>query len=384
LQSTNDTSRDTVEQKQDLGRTIWALGLAALIGIGGVAFYALAASSKGVSGWAIIGVGILIAGAAFLLGSLLGFLFGIPKTIQQAGPPTPATHGPQQTDQQPAVPPQDAATAGWVGQNNRGTGATVSAQGAALPYRVNTNLEEISDWLTKILVGVGLTQLSKIPGQFWLAAGKFAEAFSGAPGSPAGQAVAAVLMVHFLVTGFFFGYLLTRLFLTGAFIRAERLPLEEVRAMVQEAHERTREALIEASERTEEAVRGVAELASVESQMIGLLYREPPSGFQDAIHRGEAFVQHNPGTASAVLWVYLACAYGQQYSWERAHENRPEVLRQSRDNALHAVRMAVEKDETMRPWLAGLLHPTPGSVDDDLAVFQADPEFERLLGAPAH
>src|ERR1700730_13401118 len=29
--------------------------------------------------------------------------------------------------------------------------------------RINTNLEQISDWLTKILVGVGLTQLHKLP-----------------------------------------------------------------------------------------------------------------------------------------------------------------------------------------------------------------------------
>jgi len=32
-------------------------------------------------------------------------------------------------------------------------------------YSGNTNLEQISDWLTKILVGVGLTQLREIPGQ---------------------------------------------------------------------------------------------------------------------------------------------------------------------------------------------------------------------------
>jgi hypothetical protein len=29
-------------------------------------------------------------------------------------------------------------------------------------YRPNTNLEQISDWLTKILVGVGLTQLAQV------------------------------------------------------------------------------------------------------------------------------------------------------------------------------------------------------------------------------
>jgi hypothetical protein len=31
-------------------------------------------------------------------------------------------------------------------------------------FRGNTNLEQISDWLTKILVGVGLTQLGRVGG----------------------------------------------------------------------------------------------------------------------------------------------------------------------------------------------------------------------------
>ena len=40
--------------------------------------------------------------------------------------------------------------------------AESSETGKAAEYRVNTNLEQISDWLTKILVGVGLVQLGAI------------------------------------------------------------------------------------------------------------------------------------------------------------------------------------------------------------------------------
>ena len=58
------------------------------------------------------------------------------------------------------------------------------------------------------------------------------------------------------------------------------------------------------------------------------------------------------------------------------------MLRQIRKKALDAVQMVVEKDKTVRSWLADLLHPAPGSEDNDLEVFQGDLEFERLLGEP--
>ena len=58
-------------------------------------------------------------------------------------------------------------------------------------YPVNTNLEQVSDWLAKIIVGVTLPQLTVLPE--WL--GK--------------------------VAGFLAGYLMTRLYLASALKRAE-------------------------------------------------------------------------------------------------------------------------------------------------------------------
>ena len=69
-------------------------------------------------------------------GGLVGFVFGIPRLLQDASP------APQAPD---------------------GTGANARPTDGAAPYGGNTSLEQISDWLTKILVGVGLTQLANIP-----------------------------------------------------------------------------------------------------------------------------------------------------------------------------------------------------------------------------
>jgi hypothetical protein len=143
-----------------------------------------------------IGIAFLLAGGCVMLGGLLGFLFGIPRALQRERP--------------------EAA-----GQNAQ---KDESANRPA--YRANTNLEEVSDWLTKILVGVGLTQLNAIPGKV-VSFG----AYFGAPlGADAvtGERFAAAVLPYFSVTGFLLGYLWTRLFLGSALARADEDALTRV------------------------------------------------------------------------------------------------------------------------------------------------------------
>jgi hypothetical protein len=126
--------------------------------------------------------------AALMCGGLLGFLFGIPRVEQQANV---TANGTTQTDSEP---------------NGR------------YRQRVNTNLEEISDWLTKIIVGIGLVQLSQIPAKFESVAVFLA-------GDEYKIGLAATILVVFGIIGFFAGYLLTRLFLASAFSRADQLAM---------------------------------------------------------------------------------------------------------------------------------------------------------------
>jgi tetratricopeptide (TPR) repeat protein len=142
--------------------------------------------------WPLTGsafVSILWAFACLTAGFLFGFLFGIPKTLQK-----PSADASQNTTSGTAPPPKVYV--------NRLLG-------------VNTNLEEISDWLTKILVGATLTQLVKIPTALALAAAYMA----GASAPDIQKAFCAALIVYFSSVGFLAGYLLTRLFFAGAFER---------------------------------------------------------------------------------------------------------------------------------------------------------------------
>lgn len=163
-----------------------------------VGFLSLLGYSIVVAGWESFAP-LLWALALGVAGMGIGFLFGIPKVLQGSAPPQSQ---PQPPDPTPAV------------------ASAQSPQPAAQDYRqrVNTNLEEISDWLTKIIVGLGLIQLKELPRQLDLLSRRISTSFDG---TESYRAVATALIVFFVVIGFLYGYLMTRLYLQGALARAE-------------------------------------------------------------------------------------------------------------------------------------------------------------------
>lgn len=144
----------------------------------------------------IFSVGILVAAAALTAGFLVGFIFAIPRMgpeKQASDPSTTATEGEQ-------VDPG--------GQESN-------------PVTPNSNLVEISDWLTKIIVGLGLVELNKIPSALgslsYYAGISMRPAQCPASGSCAdfissGQAAALTIMVFYFALGFLIGYIWTRLY----------------------------------------------------------------------------------------------------------------------------------------------------------------------------
>jgi hypothetical protein len=129
----------------------------------------------------VVGTGLFLAGASTLAGSIVGFLVGVPVRERSPGADT--------------------------------SGRVAPASG----YRPNTNLEQISDWLTKIIVGIGLVQFPKIVHAFVLLAHFAGPAFGAAP---AGEIIAISIVIHYTLVGFFNGFLLAYLWLPGAFTRA--------------------------------------------------------------------------------------------------------------------------------------------------------------------
>ncbi|MGE3269362.1 MAG: hypothetical protein AB7P40_11480 [Chloroflexota bacterium] len=163
--------------------------------------------------FAVASVAAMVAAASMVFGGLLGFLFGIPRTLQQDAP-APASE----------APPSSAA--GENGQRAARAGAAVTGT----EYRANTNLDQISDWLTKILVGVGLTQLTGLPARLQEIGEYLAAALGGFPSS---SAFAVLIIVYFTICGFLYSYLWTRLYLAGALKQADR-SLEDIQIQIDE------------------------------------------------------------------------------------------------------------------------------------------------------
>lgn len=119
---------------------------------------------------------LLVAGGCYFAGGLTGFLFGIPKMIQ---------------------------TNSNLSENEK-TRRSITQ---------NDNLVQISDWVTKIIVGVGLTQLYNIPGFLMKIGTAMAPSFS-ITSIERGRNVAIVTILYFTIIGFMSIYLWTRLYFT--------------------------------------------------------------------------------------------------------------------------------------------------------------------------
>ena len=161
--------------------------------VGSAAILGYAAQFNPLTFLRVTSLGFLLAVAGLVVGGLLGFLFGIPRTLQQAPAPAPAE----------AAEPE----------------ARAGGRDADRPeYRGNTNLEQISDWLTKILVGVALTQFDDFLDFLRRAVGFLAPGFGRLAIS---RPFVLGLLLFFPTCGFLLGYLLTRLYLPLALRRSD-------------------------------------------------------------------------------------------------------------------------------------------------------------------
>ncbi|MER5639781.1 hypothetical protein ABT095_22830 [Kitasatospora sp. NPDC002227] len=177
----------TIDRDGELAPAVQA-GLAAVLaaGLAGVVLFTASAQD-----WArALGGSLMVAGGCVVAGGLLGFLFGIPKVLTSGA----------------AAHPDDLQST------------------STSSYAPNTNLEQVSDWLTKILLGAGLTQLVTLPHRLR----QLGDALAPLVGGGAGAAqFAAALAVYFAVVGFVSGWLLTRLRMARALTVADRETLAD-------------------------------------------------------------------------------------------------------------------------------------------------------------
>lgn len=342
----------------------------------------------------------LLASAAGSLGGLIGFLFGIPRTL-----------APRTREE------RDRATTGLQKAN--------TDDGPDLPSQtINTNLEDISDWLTKILVGVGLVEFQNIIGMLEKIGVRFKDWIGNSELAVQG------IIINFSVWGFFSGYLFTRLFLTNAFsdimtsealrqaslrnaqlqkqnnaLAQDKSEIEEAKNALEsttselqsqkdflnkvtaamtlssqgkydEAGTLFEELLSKVEDSTPELIKQTVQQGSI----FNSLYKTPPEGFEEAIRNADRFLASSPDRPSAIILAYKGFAYGQKYTYELAQGKDKAALAPIRNAAYESIKKALEISEGLRDLIRSVWDPPDLSADRDLACFKDDGGFIELLG----
>lgn len=274
---------------------------------------------------------IIIGGTALVAGLLLGFLFGIPKTAE--------------------------------GQIHVDDNNTVKVN--RIDYRANTNLEQISDWLTKILVGVSLTQVTTIGPNLQRLSDYLSESI-GAGIENSGYIWA--LLLYNAIAGFIFGYVMTRMYFPFI-LRISDILKDKV---LEEKVDTLESKINVLDSRIEESNKVIP----YSSNMFNALYKK--DGFNKAIELANEYISKNGEPQDVNFWIYLAAAYGQKY--------RQEPVKDTGEKAFNAVKKALEINESAsKPTLQFIWDPEQhkGTEEDDLEVFFENPdfpEFKKLLG----
>jgi hypothetical protein len=159
----------------------------------------------------IYSMAMLCSAAASLTGGLIGFLFGVPQVDTHVQVPDLSGDA---ANARPGAPAGAAAVlprqAGLVGEAGIRDGAMIGSA----RLRPNTNLEKVSDGLTKAILGIGLSQFYKFPG--WVSEVASFLGGSFGPGN-SGKVVAISVLTYGFLEGALFAYIATRVYLSRAF-----------------------------------------------------------------------------------------------------------------------------------------------------------------------
>lgn len=141
-------------------------------------YYSLAIFFEGMK---LLGISSLVAFASSLSGGLLGFLFGVPRSLL-----TNSTTAPPE-------PPGEKS-------NNSN-------------YQDNTNLEQISDWLTKIIVGASITQIPQLKDYVDSIARNITTNLASTKIGAIAYTYMSATLVFYFICGFLLVYLWSRIYL---------------------------------------------------------------------------------------------------------------------------------------------------------------------------
>lgn len=281
-----------------------------------------------------LGIGVLIFLSSALCGAVVGFLFAVPRLL----------------DAEPA----EGAPKRLLGGND--------------------NVSRVSDWLTTMLIGIGLTQLGNINDGLigfrdFLA--KHAHLYGSAASPSAGSlpVMGPLLLILGAVVGFLYLYLHTRIELVAGFREAEEVLTGPGANVVKAAAASGPHSGVLA---TQIADKGAVTIPDAIAVMQKSLFDTANAGFEQTIAIGRALATTS-ATERADYWFYLAAAYGQmhaQLAGDGAAQGPVE------GEALYAAERAVAIDPGYAKRLAELTDAT--DYNNDLASLAGNPRLKAI------
>lgn len=264
------------------------------IGLAGIVVYSFCATCN--SNWyRDSSVGVLIAGASLTFGGFFGFLFGMPRT------PT-KYYGVQPLNE----------------EKNQETSET-----NRLGPEPNTNLEQISDWLTKILVGAGLTQLNKIPSKLEELSTFLAMGMSD---TYADRAFIVAIITYFGISGFLAVFLWTRLYMAALLPEA----VNKIQAMLAKQRQeltKTDQKQQQEIETSRNFIKKLAESGAERAMEDPLLSERQPTDGDTRVEVAAELVKNtNEENRSATDLMILAFHEFQAQNYKAASENAEKAL----------------------------------------------------------
>ncbi len=300
-------------------------GVLLIAGVVVTAFYGSGmASSQVASFWSkfggMVGTGLLAGLGFFAVGALFGFLFGLPKSGYRSHPdqsggdvqaPDAGDGGRDKGNGQGDGPASDkVAAAHEAGQNaahlHNGnpappSGGRRATDNAAQIPNDNTNLEEVSDWLTKIIVGLGLVELKQLP----IYLRTLAAFFGKLSGDEKSGDLFLMLAIFFLIVGFISSYVMTRLYLKILFAQTNKyLSNRQVQVILRGAEQARQDA--KESMQTAEAVKKEATETGViarvnEARVLIARYSDSEEGLTRALAFIDQALKTSPGYVVALV-----------------------------------------------------------------------------------
>ena len=209
-----------------------------------------------------IAAGLILSGSSLVLGLLIGFLFAIPKTTKES-------QADMSTNQSPR-----------------------KSQASYIP---NSNLEDISDWLTKMIIGVGLIQLKEIPGYI----STISAYWERSVGYNFQSAYVSAVIVFFVLGGFLIGYLWTRLALIQDFIDQDPRRIIEELGKIARSIDTPDEIRKEATRQIAEVIKspssGLAERTAASAELLTISKSSGPIGIRSIAREGLELVSRYEG-----------------------------------------------------------------------------------------